>query len=395
MSIIVTSPKGWTIPAFASRPEDYAIRPVLWITYKALVISALKTIDPTRFYGIAGLFLPNAEFRRHSGADFEPLPPVRAQPVFPVQVPVPMLAPGLGHTTRSSSSNDEPPIDHTWVARIMAAGEQHRSSIEQYRDDVACRKVEMQEHNKESQLANIFQIALYAGMPTDIQQTFMSAEGAIDMDTPPNMWRRYEEAIGPLTMEQLYTALAFMREQAYEPPNSVEAHIERLDAGITLKARAGFAFTEYDSVEILKANFSRCGLFALTIKMWAQQHPSMATQTYISLKTAIIRAAPDVLQQSSIGAGYAAGVTIPRTYAALQKALTEAEAKILAESEAKNASKSSTNNKSKGSSKPLRYCWTHGTGPHGSNECRGRKHGHMEDATYRNQMGGTPATSRK
>jgi hypothetical protein len=274
------------------------------------------------------------------------------------------------------------------VPRILAAAEAHRANIESYRDNLAARKAEQLEHNTETQLVNIVnivQIALYAAMPTDIQQLFMSAMGAIDMDTPRNMLHRIEEAIGPATTEQLHVALAFLHNQPYAPPADVNTFIERLDAGFILKQRAGFAFCNYDKIEIVKENFAPCGIFALTLALWDQQYPIMADQTYQSLKTAIIRAAPALLLQSSSGAGYASAVASAPSYAALQKKLAETEAKLAAKSW--NGKKSST--------KLLRYCWTHGTGTHGSSECDKRKEGHIAEANYRNQMGGTPATSRK
>ena len=35
------------------------------------------------------------------------------------------------------------------------------------------------------------------------------------------------------------------------------------------------------------------------------------------------------------------------------------------------------------------YCWTHGAGNHASKDCRNKKEGHKDNATFDNRMNGS------
>ena len=39
----------------------------------------------------------------------------------------------------------------------------------------------------------------------------------------------------------------------------------------------------------------------------------------------------------------------------------------------------------------MKYCWTHGAGNHLSKDCKKRRRGHKEDATFADKMGGSKA----
>ena len=64
----------------------------------------------------------------------------------------------------------------------------------------------------------------------------------------------------------------------------------------------------------------------------------------------------------------------------------------LMQQQMQQSSNSCSNNKSnKICTKTDKYCWTHGASAHSSKDCRNKKPGHQDAATFDNRLGGSTA----
>jgi len=145
-------------------------------------------------------------------------------------------------------------------------------------------------------------------------------------------------------------------------------------------------FPEYQKVHLFRVAVKACGVFESCILAWLLLNPTVATQTFDSLSTAIL-AFSDNFDQSATAAsmGYSAAVltSTMNTPLPIHDLIAAAvSAAFLAHS---NMPQPNTKVDAK-------YCWTHGTkASHTSAECRRRKNGHKERATAANKMGGNPS----
>ena len=56
-----------------------------------------------------------------------------------------------------------------------------------------------------------------------------------------------------------------------------------------------------------------------------------------------------------------------------------------------NNTRNNNNNNGRTRSKTNKYCWTHGACAHTSTECKNKKTGHQDAATFENRMGDSTA----
>ena len=126
---------------------------------------------------------------------------------------------------------------------------------------------------------------------------------------------------------------------------------------------AGQVLSDNLKIEYLKNALLPCGHYDLAIQIFESSNPNVAITTFNMFSTHLknFRTTPS----TAVALGYAAATTKP-TYEAL-----EAQVKAL-----KANPRSTTRNKKNF------YCWTHGSCPHRSSECKDPAPGHVAHAKY-------------
>jgi len=149
-------------------------------------------------------------------------------------------------------------------------------------------------------------------------------------------------------------------------------------------------FPEYPKVHLFRVAVKSCGVFESCILAWLLLNPTVETQTFDSLSTAIL-AFSDNFDQSAMAAslGYSAAVVTstvtssPPIHDLIAAAVSAAFIAHSGMPQTHPPAHTKMEDK---------YCWTHGTkASHTSAECRRHKNGHKERATAATKMGGNPA----
>ncbi len=224
--------------------------------------------------------------------------------------------------------------------------------------------------------------------------------------TVRNIVERLAELYGTATPE-VFKAYVSRTLAPYAPPASLEEHINTHRLVHRHALDVGQPFNENQKVEKLNDTLAPCGVFTHAMKIYISTHPTFLQRTFNNFAQAMLTE-----RNLSVGTtgskGYASLMRSPATLTPEEKEAMSPDEKMdflfayMAkkwEPTRKEKKATREDRRSGGSSddrppslttlpSEWEYCFRHGQCKHKSIDCRDKKPGHQDHATYSNKMGG-------
>ena len=329
--------------------------------------------------GLSGFALPEAEYllahRRNAAA---------AAPFVPR--PEPGVRPVLGGNPNPAAVAVHENQNHLWKEREG-------------------------EYDSEQQLLEQAKNSLSEAVPDYTIAGLLDPELGFTNVTLMRMLAHLDAQFLVLPPSEIDTLISLLR-VAFSPSDSIERHIgSHRRIAVTLAANHN-VLSPQARYKYLMKSLEPCGIFDERTRLYQSMVATTVLQVFDTYATAILEFARNALPvRTSKAAGFVSAVLGAPSAAAHPDPQI---AKLIADKAQANAAISSIQSllqgqfggggggggggasKGKGKGKKSKkkdppYCWTHGCLGHASPDCRNKLPGHMDAATYTNQLGGEKA----